>query len=90
MTAACAAAECYCSPDGFATEAISLPSASCCGLCPGVRFGILFTDTVIGHVKEMGLEAFGDSQLLRHFGSLWLGLKLGLSPPKGTMKGLTE
>ncbi|CAE7222246.1 SCN5A, partial [Symbiodinium pilosum] len=35
-------------------------------------FGILFTDTVIGHVKEMGLEAFGDSQLLRHFGSLLL------------------
>ena len=39
-----------------------------CWLC--VRFGMLFTDTVIGHAKEVGQE---DMPILSYFGSLRLG-----------------
>ena len=39
--------------------------------CPEDRFAILFTDTVIGHVKEVGQE--GQTELLTYFGSLPLG-----------------
>eukprot|EP00439_Symbiodinium_sp_Y106_P060257 s3355_g8.t2 len=39
--------------------------------CPEDRFAILFTDTVIGHVKDVGQE--GQTELLTYFGSLPLG-----------------